>query len=48
MGGIQICSVHVDLHLGSFEQKTNTRRVLEETHDVHYVLHKLGLCWYFR
>ena len=52
MGRIQICSLHVDFHKRGFDRRTNTRpgtrRVPEETHDVHYALHKLGLCWYFR
>ena len=44
--------MHVDLHERSVDRRTNTRlgtrRVPEETHDVHHALHKLGLCWYFR
>ena len=44
MGRIHVCSMHVDLHKRSFDRRTN----LEETHHVHYALHKLGLCWYFR
>ena len=44
--------MHMDLHNGSVDRRTDTRqgtrRVPKETHNVHYAVHELGLCWYFR
>ena len=44
--------MHVDLHQRSADKRTSTQPgkggVPEETDDVHYAVHKLGLCWYFR
>ena len=44
--------MHVDLHQSNADQRTNTQPgnggAPEETNDVHYAMHKLGLCWHFR
>ena len=41
-------SQHVDLHQRSADKRTNIQHrkggVPEETNDVHYAMHKLGLC----
>ena len=51
MGGIQICRVHADQHHRSVDKRTNTQPgtgvVPEETDNVHYALHELGLFWNF-
>ena len=41
--------MHVDLHQRGADLRTNIQPggggVLAETNDVHYAMHKLGLCW---
>ena len=50
--GIKIRSMHVDLLHRSADKRTNTQPGNgggpEETNDVHYAVHELGLCWCFR
>ena len=52
MGWIQVRCMHVDIHKRSVNRRTDTRlgtgKVLRETHNIHYVLRKLGLCRYVR
>ena len=50
--GSEIRRMHVDLHQRGADKRTNTHSgngaVLKETNDVHYAMHEMGLCWYFR
>ena len=50
---VELCSMHVDLHkkealTGGQILDREQEEYLKKTHSVHYVLHKLGLCWCFR
>ena len=44
--------MYLDLHHRGADKRTHTHTrnggVLEATFDVHYAMHELGLCWYFR